>query len=102
MSVPPDGTLTNLQQTIENLRRELADAQAREAATAEVLQIISSSPSDLAPVFDKMLENATRVCGADFGSMVLVEGDMLRQAAFYNAPSALAAARANRVFRPHP
>ena len=49
-----------------------------------------------------MLENATPVCGAGFGSMVLVEGDMLRQMAFYNAPLELAAVRANEVRRLHP
>jgi PAS domain S-box-containing protein len=49
-----------------------------------------------------MLENATRVCGAEFGSMTFVEDDSLRQAALYNVPAALAAARINKVFRPHP
>ena len=44
-----------------------------------------------------MLENATRVCGAEFGSMLLVEDDGFRQAALYNAPAALAAVRADRV-----
>ena len=81
---------------------DLEESLQQQTATSEVLQIISSSPSDLAPVFEKILENATRVCGAEFGSMNLVEGDSLRQAALYNAPAAFAAARANRVFRPHP
>jgi GAF domain-containing protein len=81
---------------------DLAESLQQQTATSEVLQIISSSPSDLAPIFDKMLENATRVCGAEFGSMILVEADMLRQAALYNAPPALAAARANKVLPLHP
>lgn len=82
--------------------RELTESLQQQTATSEVLQIISSSPNDLAPVFDKMLENATRVCGGGFGSMVLVEGDMLRQVAFYNAPPELAAVRTNEVRQVHP
>jgi signal transduction histidine kinase len=49
-----------------------------------------------------MLENATRVCGAEFGSMSLVEDGWVRQAALHNAPPAFAAARANAVYQPHP
>ncbi len=96
---------------IENVRlfdevqaktRDLEESLQQQTATSEVLQIISSSPGDLAPVFDKMLENATRVCGAEFGSMLLVEEGFVRQAALYNAPPAFAAARTNKVSRPHP
>jgi two-component system, NtrC family, sensor kinase len=81
---------------------ELTESLLQQTATSEVLEIISSSPDDLAAVFDKMLENATRVCGAEFGSMILVEGDSMRQAALYNAPAALAAARTDKVRRHHP
>ena len=82
--------------------RDLEESLQQQTATSEVLQIISSSPSELAPVFEKMLENATRVCGAEFGSMTLVEGDTQRQAALYNAPPAFAAVRINKVLRIHP
>src|SRR6516225_6075178 len=89
---------------IENARllNELRQSLEQQTATSDVLQIISSSPGDLAPVFAKMLENATRVCGAEFGGMNLVEGDTLRSAALYNAPPALAAVRANQVLPIHP
>jgi GAF domain-containing protein len=81
--------------------QDLSESLRQQTATSEVLEIISSSPGDLAPVFDKMLENATRVCGAEFGSMNLVEDGFVRQAALYNAPPILAAVRINRVSRPH-
>ena len=59
-------------------RRELSEAREQQAATAEVLRIISSSPSDPKPVFDTMLANATRLCEAKFGSLFLREGDAFR------------------------
>ncbi len=83
------------------LRRELAEALERQTATSEVLQVISSSPGELEPVFQKMLENATRVCGAKFGTMHLIEGDIARRVALYNVPPAYADA-VPRTFRPHP
>ncbi len=82
--------------------QDLTESLQQQTATSEVLQIISSSPGDLAPVFEKMLENATRVCGAEFGSMSLVKDGSMRQAAVYNVPAAFAEVRIDRVFRPHP
>src|SRR5262249_53915274 len=59
-------------------------------------------PGDLTPVFGKMLENATQVCGAEFGAMVLVEGETLRRAALYNAPAAFAVTRRSGILQFHP
>src|SRR5882724_3966161 len=96
---------------IENVRlfdevqartEDLRESLQFQTATSEVLQVISSSPGELVPVFATMLENATRVCGAEFGSMSLIEDGWVRQAALYNAPPAFAAARANAVYQPHP
>jgi class 3 adenylate cyclase/putative methionine-R-sulfoxide reductase with GAF domain len=73
---------------IENARllNELRDSLGRQTATSEVLSVISSSRGNLAPVFHAILENATRICEATFGSMLLREGDGFRRAALHNAP----------------
>src|SRR5207302_308860 len=82
--------------------RELAESLEQQTATSEVLQVISASPGELEPVFRSMLENATRVCGAKFGTMNLVEGDVVRRVAAYNVPFTYADAPETQTFRPHP
>jgi two-component system, NtrC family, sensor kinase len=59
-----------------------------------VLKTISGSTGQLEPVFNAMLENAVRICGAKFGSLVLLEGNAYRRAALHNAPAAFVEARA--------
>jgi signal transduction histidine kinase len=71
------------------LRRELNDAQEQQAATAEVLRVIASSPGDLERVFKAMLENATRICEAKFGIMYRYDGTRFHPAATLGAPPAL-------------
>ena len=55
--------------------RDLTESLEQQTATSEVLEVISASAGELEPVFQKMLENATRVCGANFGTMNLYDGD---------------------------
>jgi signal transduction histidine kinase len=75
-----------LEQKVEQRTAELSESLAQQTATSQVLQVISSSPGELEPVFQTMLENATRICEAAFGSMLLREGDGLRRVAIHNAP----------------
>src|SRR6516165_4451955 len=96
---------------IENVRlfdevqartRELSEALEQQTATSEVLRVISSSPGQLEPVFEAMLQNATRICEAKFGTMYLREGDAFRAVALHNAPPAFAEARKRAPIRPGP
>jgi GAF domain-containing protein len=80
---------------IENVRlfdevqartRELSESLEQQTATSEVLRVISSSPGELKPVFEAMLANATRICEAKLGTLLLFEEDELRLVAMHGAP----------------
>src|SRR5262249_8653518 len=76
----------SLHQQLDQRNRELRELQEQQAATSKVLEVISSSRGDLAPVFQVVLENAVRVCGAKFGNLWLREGDAFRIGAMHGAP----------------
>ena len=87
---------------IENARllSELRESLHQQTATSEVLQVISSSPGELQPVFRAMLEKATRVCDSKFGTLYLREGDGLRAVSMHGAPAAYTATRMGQLIKP--
>src|ERR1700716_3485946 len=83
----------DLEKKVETRTAELTESLEQQTATSEVLQVISSSPGELEPVFRKMLENATRVCGANFGTMNLWDGEKYNIVADHNIPAEFASFR---------
>jgi signal transduction histidine kinase len=90
----------DLEKKVEQRTAELSESLEQQTATSEVLEVISASTGELEPVFQKMLENATRVCGANFGVMSLYDGDSFRHVALCNVPPAYG--NSPQTFRPHP
>jgi GAF domain-containing protein len=80
---------SELRRELEDRTRQLHEALEQQTATSEVLKVISSSPGELEAVFDAILQNATRICEANFGMLFRCEGDRFRFEAAYNTPAAL-------------
>jgi GAF domain-containing protein len=97
--------LNELRQRTTDLTERTADlteALEQQTATSEVLQVISSSPGDLQPVFQAMLEKAVRICDAKFGNIFRWDGDALHLVAMHNTPAAFAEFYRRSPFRPSP
>ncbi len=95
---------TRLLNELRQRTDDLTESLEQQTATSEVLKVISSSPGDLKPVFEAILENAVRICDARFGNLFLCESDAFRTGSIYNAPPALSEAIAQRgpLLRPGP
>ncbi len=72
-----------LEQKVEDRTRELSESLEQQTATAEILRVISSSPTDVQPVLHAVAENAARVCGATDALIMQVEGNQMRRVAHF-------------------
>jgi hypothetical protein len=90
------------QSDVAQITRERDEALEREKATAEVLRVISSSRGDMEPVFETLLENATRICEAKFGVLMRFDGEAFRCAAHLGTPPALVELLRRGPIRPAP
>ena len=94
---------TRLLNELRQRTDDLSEALEQQTATSEVLRVISSSPGELEPVFQAMLQNARRICEAEFGVLYRCEGDALRAVAMHGAPQAFVEERRrNPLIRPPP
>src|SRR5262245_60223952 len=94
---------SDLERRLAKAERQLSEALQRQTATDDVLRVIAGSHGELEPVFQAMLENATRICGAKFAVMWLAEGDGFRSVAMHGLPPAHVEERQREpVIRPVP
>jgi GAF domain-containing protein len=94
---------TRLLNELRQRTGDLTESLEQQTATSEVLRVISSSPGELEPVFQAMLENAVRICDAKFGNLFLYEGGAIRSAAMHGAPDKMVEFfRQNPTIHPKP
>src|SRR5215210_5096563 len=81
MTGPVHESLLELERKLADRTRELAESREQQTATSEILRVISSSPTELQPVFEAILDNATRLCGAHLGTLGLFDGEQFEHVA---------------------
>jgi GAF domain-containing protein len=93
---------TRLLNELRQRTDDLSESLEQQTATSEVLRVISSSPGELEPVFHAMLENATRVCGSNFGTLYLREGEAFRAVSMHGATPDYLRSRLGQLVHPGP
>src|SRR5215813_4520753 len=93
---------TRLLNELRQRTDDLSESLEQQTATSEVLRVISSSPGELEPVFHAMLENATRVCGSNFGTLYLREGEAFRAVSMHGATPDYLWSRLGQLVNPGP
>jgi GAF domain-containing protein len=93
---------TRLLSELRQRTHDLTESLEQQTATSEVLRVISSSPGELQPVFEAILESATRICEAKFGILMLAEGDAFRLGVVHNAPQEFTEFMQRGPVRPSP
>jgi hypothetical protein len=96
-------SVTGQETVVARLTHERDEALLRETANSEILRLISKSPGDLELVFRTILEHATSICNANFGTLYRFDGEKLHPAAQFNTPAAFLEALTRRgPFKPTP
>ena len=85
----PAASYADLKREVAHLTRALSESLEHQTATSEILRVISSSPTDVQPVFDRIVPNAVNLCGARMGAVYRFDGEMLHLAAHHNYPPAV-------------
>jgi GAF domain-containing protein len=93
---------TRLLNELRQRTDDLSESLEQQTATSEVLRVISGSPGELEPVFHAMLENATRVCGSNFGTLYLREGEAFRAVSMHGATPDYLRSRLGQLVHPGP